>query len=547
MRRLLAVVVLGAVVAAAVLTGASDDGDVKRYKVQLDNAFGLVEGGDVKVGGVRVGQTTDFDVDDSGERSLALAEIEISEHGFGDFRTDATCRIRPQSLIGEFFLDCQPGDDPERLPEGGTVPVEQTEGTINTDLINNVLRRPFRERFRLILAELGTGLAGRPDDLNEVVRRAHPGLRETTKTLRLLARQSEVIQDFIRDSDTVLRDLADRKEDVARWVEEAGETSEISASRREALAEQFRRFPTLLDELEPTMVRLGELADEQIPALRDLQTAAPDLERFFRELGPFARESLPSIRSLGRAARTGRAALDESKEEIDELRQLAENAPAFAEPLSDFLISIDDRDRFTEPDRRAAETAPPAPDPTADADGKGFTGMEAILNYPYWQELAINQFDEIGHLLRVVAFESECGVYHTGSGIRFGEEQDEETQALFDRCRAWMGKTQPGITAPDPTADGAQAAVAERRTSGRARRAREADDADDGERAALEPEEPAAPGQRDLSKPEITLLPGLQELVDSLPDLVNGERVAPPDQSARTPDAAQLLDFLLAP
>ena len=43
------------------------------------------------------------------------------------------------------------------------------------------MRRPYRERFRLIITELGTGLAGRPDDLQEVLRRAHPGLRETSQ------------------------------------------------------------------------------------------------------------------------------------------------------------------------------------------------------------------------------------------------------------------------------------------------------------------------------------------------------------------------------
>jgi ABC-type transporter Mla subunit MlaD len=302
-----------------------------------------------------------------------------------------------------------------------------------------VLRRPYRERLRLILAELGTGLAGR---------RAHPGLRETNETLRILADQNRIIQRFIRDADTVLADLEERKRDVARWVTEAGETSELSASRREALAGQFRELPGFLGELEPTMQRLGSLADEQRPLLRDLQAAAPDLETFFSELGPFARQALPAIRSLGSTARTGREALRQSSEEVRELRELAAFAPRFAKPLSQVLQTLDDRDRSVYRDPRAAETDPPAPDPTAGAEGYGFTGFETLLNYPYWQTNAISAFDEVSHMLRVVAHDSRCADYQTGHTLR---EQLEHDPRFLEDCAAWLGPDQPGITTEDPT------------------------------------------------------------------------------------------------
>ena len=113
------------------------------------------------------------------------------------------------------------------------------------------MRRPYRERFRLIITELGTGLAGRPDDLQEVLRRAHPGLRETSKVLRILGDQNEVIKNFITDSDTVVTELEKNKRDVVRWVREAGDAAEISATRRNELRANFRRFPEFLDELRP--------------------------------------------------------------------------------------------------------------------------------------------------------------------------------------------------------------------------------------------------------------------------------------------------------
>ena len=105
-----------------------------------------------------------------------VVTVQVTEPGFEGCARDAECDVRQQSLIGEYFVDCQLGsrEEPE-LPDGGRCRSAQTSSTIPPDLINNVMRRPYRERFRLIISELGAGLAGRPEELNEVIRRAHPG------------------------------------------------------------------------------------------------------------------------------------------------------------------------------------------------------------------------------------------------------------------------------------------------------------------------------------------------------------------------------------
>ncbi len=198
-------VVLAAVAAAFVLAGAGgDDGGKRTYRIVFDNAFGLVEGGDFRVGGVRAGQTSGFDVQAApGKPPKAIVTAEVSEPGVPAFRADASCSVKPQSLIGEYFVDCQPGTSRKRLADGAAVPVTQTEGTIPLDLIQNVLRRPYRERARLLVAGLGTGLAGRAEDFQEVLRRAHPGLRETSRVLRILGDEHRTIERFIADADTV--------------------------------------------------------------------------------------------------------------------------------------------------------------------------------------------------------------------------------------------------------------------------------------------------------------------------------------------------------
>jgi virulence factor Mce-like protein len=456
-RRSWAVLALVAACVAAVLAvGATDDGesDARSYEVVLDNAFGLTEGGDFKVAGVRAGETGEVRLEGQA-RPLAVVEVEVTEPGLADLREDARCEVRPQSFIGEYFLDCQPGTSGRRLGDGGRVPVEQTSSTIGLDLVNNILRRPYRDRLRLIVGELGAGLAGRSDDLNDAIRRAHPGLRETSETLRILGRQTRQIESLITDADRVVGALEARKGDVSRFVREAAGTAETAASRRTELAGTFRQLPAFLGELRPYMGRLGDLAQAQQPVLRDLGAASGELDTFLRRLRPFADAATPAFEALGDASLVGRRAVRASDEEIRELRRLARDAPGLAKPLRQFLQTIDDRDRAVEPDARAAATDPPAPDKTHISGRGGFTGMEAIWNYFFWQALSTNALDDVGHVLRLGIVVAPCSAYLT--------QPDDE---LIEDCNQFLGPTQPGVTTPDPTEG--SAATAPATTSARA-------------------------------------------------------------------------------
>jgi virulence factor Mce-like protein len=560
-KRVLAIVTVAAACAAAfLLSGASGGRDGRTYRIEFDNAFGLVRGGDVRVGGVNAGRTSGFDVvKRPGQAAKAVVEVELTEKGFADFRSDASCEIRPQSLIGEYYVDCQPGKADRRLPPGGTVPVEQTASTIPTDLVNNIMRRPARERLRLIVTELGTGLAGRPDDLQEVLRRAHPGLRETSRTLRILAGQNAAIESFIADADTVVSELERNKANVVRWIREAGETAEVTATRGTELRAGLRRLPVFLDELRPTMARLGELADEQTPLLADLQRGAPSLDTFLTRAGPFAEAASPAIDSLGEAAAVGNRAVRKGRAEMRELRALASEAHPFARPLRQFLQSADERRRAIEDDPRAKATAPPAPDPTAISGSGGFTAMEAIWNYFFWQTLSINMVDDVGHILRAsLTAAPDC------MGVRNTPPRKAHEREIFERCNSYLGPNQPGIFSPDPLDLADPRAARVRAEAGRPATSL-------GERRTEgQPEAGPLPGQRDLSQPQVALPPRLDEMLESLTpreerrlpidpgeldsvdprrlqeqlgEVLEGPAPAPLDQGT----TGQLLDFLLAP
>jgi ABC-type transporter Mla subunit MlaD len=518
--------------AAVVLTASSPvSSDKPKYKIVFDNAFGLVQGGDFRVGGVKAGKTTKFEVTHD-KPPKAEVTAEITEPGLGDFRKDASCTIKPQSLIGEYYVDCQPGTSRERLPKdgSGTVPVRQTESTIPTDLVNDILRRPYRERLRLLISTLGAGLAGRPDDLQQVLRRAHPGLRETSKVLRILGRQNRIIENFITDSDRVVDELEGNKRDVARWVSTTANAAEISATRRQQIAQSFHKLPAFLDELRPTMRNLGRLSDEQTPLLADLQKAAPDLDTFFRRLGPFSRASRPAVRSLGHTSVAGTRALRKGKEEIEELRKLAPETGPTGKPLRQFLDSFDSRQHAVDVDPRAKASGPPAPDKTHITDEGGFTGAEAFWNYWLWQGLSLNGFDKIGHILRVSLTATKCASYVNSA---------DDPQLLKD-CNQWLGPYQPGINAKDFTDPNQTNNASLARAGKPAKRIGE-------RRGPGQPDAGPLPGQRDISKPHVVLPPALQQLIDRLgPKPSLPARPSAPT-GGTSPSDVTLLDYLLSP
>jgi len=403
MRRLLAIAL--ALVCAAVLavlgTGAGDNNADGSYQVRaiFQNAFSLVKGEDVKIAGVRVGSIESLDVTPEQQAAVVL---NIERPGFGDWRKDAECTIRPQSLIGEKFVECTPtqprpaGDPlPPLLPvirdgDPGAgqhlLPVEQTSRPVDIDLVNNIMRLPYRQRLGIIINEFGTGLAGRGDDLRSVIRNADPALKATDKVLNLLASQDKVLADLARQSDIALAPLASEREAVQGFVEHAANLATATAEKQSAFGQQFEKLPAFLRELRPTMARLGGFADQATPVLANLHAVAPQVSRFIKAMGPFSSSATVSLKSLGEATVPGRKALLAARPIVGDLQTFGKNIRPLAVNLAALTSSF-----------------------------KATGGIERLMDYLFYQVAAINGFDQFGHYLRASLILNLCTAYATNA------------------------------------------------------------------------------------------------------------------------------------
>jgi virulence factor Mce-like protein len=429
----------------ALLLGAGGGSSGYSVRAIFDNASNVVSGEDVKTAGAVIGSVGPLDVT---RDKRAAVVLNITKPGFSPFHGDAHCTIRPQSLIGETFVECSPGSNrsPElqKIDRGDgkgqhLLPLSHTSSPVDIDEINDIMRQPTRERLAILINEFGTALAGRGKDLNDAIHRANPALRETDKVLAILARQNRTLADLAKSSDTVLAPLARKRQQFANFIVQANKTGQATAERRADITAGIEKLPAFLRQFRPTLQDLGHLSDEMEPVIADLGRAAPGLNRFIEQLGPFSKVSIPAVKSLGDAADVGRPALNATRPIANDLRQFATAADPVSKSLDDLTKSLN-------------------------ATG----GINHFMDFLFFQMQAINGFDGIGHYLRAGLIVNLCSTYVVtpapGCSANFNSGSSSSSATAAGALAQALGgpKGAPRIGATDKPVSGSHPSLAQR-------------------------------------------------------------------------------------
>jgi ABC-type transporter Mla subunit MlaD len=388
-------------VTATLLLGSSYGGGGDPYTIRayFDDAAFAVGGEDVRIAGAPVGTIGSLSVCVPHEHTScppgtafkAAITFTINRAGFTPFHANASCAIRPQSLIGEKYMDCNPGTAAypplakiQSGPGAGQylLPVTHTSSPVDTDIVQDIYRQPVRQQFALIINELGTGLAARGSDLNAVIHRANPALGYTDQVLKILAAQNRQLAQLAHDSNVVLTPLARDRQAIRQWVIQSNTTSVASAARARDIAASFHLLPPFLRQLKPLMVDLAALSDQATPVLNSLSQAAPALATQYEQLVPFAAVARKSLIALGAAAEQQQPAL---------LATI---------PLAKQLLHLGQAGvpSFTALDRL-----------TSSFNNTG--GIEDLMGVLFYGAAATNGFDADGHYIRTEALVGSCTAY----------------------------------------------------------------------------------------------------------------------------------------
>lgn len=383
--RLLAAIVLPLVaVVVAVLALRGGDGDsAVRVDVVFDSARGIQEGSLVKVAGARVGRVVKIALTPAKQARVSL-EL---QRDLGPFRADASCAIRPEGLIAESFVGCEPGS--RRAPvlrgRGGgtpTIPVGQTGRPVNLADLLNLWSLPTGERTRVLISQLGLGLSGKGHDLNEILGRTNPGLQQARRLLAVVDRQRFRLRQTVERTSRVAALLADRRGSLHRMAVSGQSLGRRVARHRSELADAVRRLPALLDQADPALRELDGLSEQAGPLLQAADRSAPGIARLSRSVGPVVRRA---DRTLGQLRvplrRTRRASAD-----------LATLLPRVDRDLTDFAPTLGATDRTL----------------GALRDSGFFEGLWGFL---YYAAAAISRFDSTSHVIAGNILITRCMLY----------------------------------------------------------------------------------------------------------------------------------------
>jgi len=412
-RLILAAAVVAAVVIVVLLVAGGDDSsDGYEVRAVFDNGGFMVTGEQVRVAGANVGTIEEVNVTMPGDTvaykngkpvkkaGKAIIVMNITDPGFQDFRQDASCQIRPQSLIGEKFVDCRttlpraPGSKPppplKQIPDGEPgagqylLPLGNNGASVDPDLINDIYTLPYAQRFRLILNELGAGLGGRGEDIEVLVKRANPVLRDVDRFFGVLSAQRKQLAQLASNSEEILGPLSRERAHVAGFFTNAGAAAEASSEKGPELEEALQKFPTFLREFRKTMVSLKTFSDAGTPLFEDFGTAAPSLTDATRTLTPFSEALTVSLKSLGNAAEASGPEFAKADPVVRQASVLAKSGAVPTEELAKLLVNL-----------------------------KKTGGWDGLTELIYNNTAALNGFDQYGHFGRTRVTLSTCLEYIT--------------------------------------------------------------------------------------------------------------------------------------
>lgn len=181
------------------------------YQAEFVDATGVVKGDDVRIAGVKVGTVDKVEVVD---RTRALVSFSVEESTTISQATHAAIRYR--NLVGQRYLSLTDEiGDADPLPDGGTIPVDQTSPALDLTVLFNGFKPLFQalspadiNKLSYEIVQVFQGEGGTLEGL----------LAHTASITSTLAGRDELIGDLIGNLDEVLDHLGDRDVQLSRLI-----------------------------------------------------------------------------------------------------------------------------------------------------------------------------------------------------------------------------------------------------------------------------------------------------------------------------------------
>jgi ABC-type transporter Mla subunit MlaD len=159
-----------------------------RLKAEVPSAANLVNGNEVRIGGLRVGVVDDIKPLEKPDGRV-VAELDLKlETRVKPLPANSTLIVRPRSALGLKYVELTLGDSTKAFPEGGRIPLgNATPLPVEIDDFYNMFNARTRTGIRGNQRGFGDGFTGRGQDINAFLHEAVPLVRLATPVLANIA------------------------------------------------------------------------------------------------------------------------------------------------------------------------------------------------------------------------------------------------------------------------------------------------------------------------------------------------------------------------
>jgi phospholipid/cholesterol/gamma-HCH transport system substrate-binding protein len=292
-------IAVGALIAVVVILAllAFGGGGGSEYKLEFPEAYQLVRGDQVQVGGVPVGSVKDISLT---HNYTALVTIHV-DHSVTPLHEGTTAEVRVPSLSSVanryIALTLGPNNRPT-LPSGRTLPASATKTVTDLDQLFNIFNPQTRKGLSEFIQGMAEQYAGQGRNLALTNEFTPPWLAATDHFFSELVRDQRVFTSFLVETAKALTTIGARNESLSGLIEHANTTFGAIGSEQENLARGLRELPRAF--------RSGNRAFAGAPAtfksLEELVNASKPtsqpLTALFTKLRPLLVQGTPVVRNF---------------------------------------------------------------------------------------------------------------------------------------------------------------------------------------------------------------------------------------------------------
>ncbi len=274
--------------------GGSVPFNPRGYHIQVAfrDAQQLASQADVRIAGVSVGKVIDKTLDPNGNRTLATIQL---NNEYAPIHKDATAILRTKTLLGETYVDLDPGSRRSpALPDNGVLARGQVQPAVQLDTIFNALDPTTRRAFQTWQQELALAVRGNDVNLNDVFGNLPTFAADATDILAVLDTQHNAVVNLVRNGGTVFGALSQNQTALHTLITTSDTVFKTTAANQAALADTIHVFPTFLDQSRITMRALQNFAFNSDQACCVAGQNAPVL----KELIPVAKNLGPTLHAV---------------------------------------------------------------------------------------------------------------------------------------------------------------------------------------------------------------------------------------------------------